>query len=207
MPKQFIELSGKPIIMHTIEAFNEVLPESEKIIVLPESYFSYWSQLIKKFNFNIIHTLQKGGEIRFESVKNAVSLLKDDGIVAIHDAVRPFVSKEVIVSCFDIAEKYGSAIPVISIKDSVRMIENDKSISQKRDCLKAVQTPQCFRTDIIIDSYTQDYNSSFTDDASVVEAMGINIWLVEGNEENIKITTPFDLLIAESIIKKRVRKN
>jgi len=201
VPKQFIELSGKPIIMHTIEAFYKVLPESEIIVVLPEAYFNFWEQLIKKYRFNISHILQKGGDTRFESVKNALFLIKEEGLVAVHDAVRPFVSKGVIEMAFKTAQKLGIAIPVVSVKDSIRIVTKTENRTQKREEVQAVQTPQCFKTGILLEAYSQNYNMMFTDDASVVEAMGFKINLIDGNDENIKITTPIDLLVAESIMK------
>ena len=203
VPKQFIELCGKPILIHTIESFVKATSWTEIIVVLPEAHIKLWEEICLKFNFNVAHKICKGGKMRFNSVKNGLNEIHENCIIAIHDAVRPFVSTNVITNCLAEAEKYGSAIPVISIKDSIRIIDGDKSFAHNRDKIKSVQTPQCFKSDIIKKAYDCEYDDMFTDDASVVEKQNFNVRLVEGNDENIKITTSFDLIIAEAIIKSK----
>lgn len=200
VPKQFMELCGKPILVHTIEAFKQAVNTLEIIVVLPEVHIELWKKICFKHNFNISHQICIGGEKRFHSVKNGLSMISEKCIVAIHDAVRPLVSKDVIIRCFEEAQDKGSAIPVVSIKDSIRIIDGDKSIALNREKYKAVQTPQCFKSEIIKKAYNCKYKDIFTDDASVAESQGYKMTLVEGNDENIKITTPIDLLYAESLI-------
>lgn len=203
VPKQFIELCGKPILIHTIEAFEKATTWSEIIVVLPEEHFNLWKELCLKYNFYVAHKICRGGKMRFNSVKNGLDEIHEDGIVAIHDAVRPLVSTNVIINCLEAAEQHGSAIPVVSIKDSIRIIEGDKSFAHNREKYKSVQTPQCFRSDIIKKAYDCEYDNLFTDDASVVEKQNFNVLLVDGNDENIKITTPYDLVVAEAIIRSK----
>jgi len=200
MPKQFLDLCGKPILMRSINTFVSTISQINVIVVLPESHINLWKALCKKYNFNIPHKICSGGETRFHSVKNGLSQINEAGVVAIHDAVRPLVSAKVILRCFKEADKYGCAIPVVPIKDTLRFIVKNKSYTQKRDNYKTVQTPQCFRVDIIKKAYSNsEYNEMYTDDASVVEKQGFKVRLVEGNDENIKITTPLDLIVAEAI--------
>jgi len=201
IPKQFIELCGKPILMHTIEKFYKSVANIQIIIALPNDHISTWSYLCSKYAFAIPHLTVKGGQTRYHSVKNALSLVTENSIIAVHDAVRPLVSNKVINNCFKLAQSQGNAIPVVSVKDSIRKIEDSTSIAVNRNNFKAVQTPQCFSNCIIQKAYLQEYKPEFTDDASVVEYSGVEIYLTEGNDENIKITTPLDLLIAESIMK------
>ena len=203
IPKQFLCLNGIPVIMHTINRFTEFAKTI--IVTLPEQYFDYWEEIQHKYNFHIPHVLVAGGETRFHSVKNAVEHLSDTGLVAIHDAVRPFVSQNLIKSCFECAEKYGTAVAAIPLKDSLRTVCNSKSKSIDRSNIFAVQTPQVFDCEIIKKSYKQAFNPIFTDDASVVEALGYDIQLVAGEELNFKITTPTDLIIAEKYSKKYKR--
>ncbi len=200
IPKQFIEIAGKPILMHTIERFLEFDGSIEIITVLPENQLRFWSDLQRKYSFTIPHTLVKGGKTRFESVRNGLGFTDEPGLVAIHDGVRPFVSIDTIKRCFETAEKYGNAIPVISPSDSLRIETENGSMPVDRTRIKLIQTPQVFRTDLIMYAYRQDYLPEFTDDAIVLERTGAKINLVEGNRENIKITTPEDLLVARSLI-------
>lgn len=197
IPKQFLELNGKPILMHTMEKFHQTFPTSEIIVALPNNQFDYWAMLCKKYSFtNISHQLVAGGKTRFESVKNALGLVKENALVAIHDGVRPLVSKETIITCFETAQKLGNAIPVVDVVDSIRYVNKNENKAVKRACYKAVQTPQCFQSSLIKNAYLQPFSDEFTDDASVLEKTGVTIHLVEGNKENIKITAPQDLLIA-----------
>lgn len=200
IPKQFIELAGRPILMHTIEKFRDFDGSIEIITVLPGNQFRYWNDLQKKYSFNIPLTLVKGGKTRFHSVRNGLGFIYEPGLVAIHDGVRPFVSIETIKRCFDTAEKLGNAIPVISPSDSLRLVTENSNEPIDRTKIKLIQTPQVFRTDLIRYAYRQDYIPEFTDDAIVLEKTGAKINLVEGNSENIKITNPEDLLIAGALI-------
>ena len=200
IPKQFIEIAGKPILMHTINKFREFYNSIDIIVVLPENQLRFWSDLQKKYSFSVPHTLVKGGESRFYSVKNGLEFIDEPGLVAIHDGVRPFVSIETIKRCFEAAGKLGNAIPVISPSDSLRMVTENGNEPVDRTKIKLIQTPQVFRTDLIRNAYRQDYLPEFTDDAMVLERTGEKINLVEGNRENIKITNPEDLLIAGALL-------
>ena len=200
VPKQFLPLNGKAIILHTIEKFKQALPLVELVLVLPEDEFERWKNMSKDGSFTTIR-VAKGGENRFESVKSGLSLVPDDSVVAIHDGVRPFVSIETIQRVFKLAKEKNSAIPVVKLKDSIREIKAGFSRSVDRTNYRLVQTPQCFNTTLLKRAYEQDYRSSFTDDASVYEALGGKIHLVEGNSENVKITSFEDLKIAEAFAK------
>ncbi len=199
IPKQFIEIAAKPILIHTIERFKLFDNSIDIIAVLPENQLIYWNELQSKHSFSIPHIIVKGGKTRYHSVRNGLELITEPGIVAIHDGVRPFVSVETIKRCFETAKKLGNAIPVISPSDSVRMITKKGNEAADRDRIKFVQTPQVFRTELIQKAYWQDYLPEFTDDAMVLEKTGEKINMVEGNRENIKITNPVDLVIARSL--------
>jgi 2-C-methyl-D-erythritol 4-phosphate cytidylyltransferase len=201
IPKQFIELQGKPILMRTLEVFHQYNSSIQLILVLPSVQINFWKELCTKYSFNIPHQIVQGGQTRYDSVKNGLAEIQDPGLVAVHDGVRPFVSIQTIRSCFHDAEKYGSAIPVLDLEESIRQISENGSQSVDRKSYKLVQTPQVFKSEILKKAYEQDYSLLFTDDASVVEALGEKINLVNGNRENIKITTAFDLKIAETILK------
>jgi len=197
IPKQFLCLQGLPVIMHTINRFKSFADTI--IVTLPEHYFDYWEKLQQKYDFNVPHILVSGGETRFHSVKNAVEHIQNEGFVAIHDAVRPFVSSNLIKSCFEQAKIYGSAVAAIPVKDSLRTVSNSVSKRIDRSTVFAVQTPQVFPCEVIKKSYNQAFNPEFTDDASVVETGGYDIHLVEGEELNFKITTQIDLMMAERV--------
>lgn len=203
VPKQFMEIAGLPVIMHTILRFEQFDPEIQFIIVLPENQFDLWEQLCKKHNFSKSFKLAKGGETRFHSVKNGLKLIDEEGIVFIHDAVRPLVSVQTLQNCIDTTIIKGNALPVIPVTDSVRISENDHSFPADRSKIFLVQTPQTFQTSQIISAYNCVTHSGFTDDATVLESTGFEINLVEGNRENIKITTPADLIIAEAFLNKK----
>lgn len=201
IPKQFLELNEQPILMHTIRKFHSTYPEAQIILALPENQFDFWEELCYKKEFtNIPHQIVAGGQTRFHSVQNALALVNEEGIVAIHDGVRPLVSKTTIVNCFNAAEQHGNAIPVIDVVDSLRYVNKTENKAVKRSCYKIVQTPQCFQTSLIKKAYQQEFTDAFTDDASVVEATGTKIYLVSGNKENIKITSPEDLIVAKAFI-------
>jgi len=200
IPKQFIEIQGKPILMHTLEVFYRFDASMKLILVLPEVQIDFWKELCVKYNFNIIHQIVAGGQTRFHSVKNGLEAVTVPSLVAVHDGVRPLVSIETIGRSFDAAEKHKTAIPVIDLVDSIRQLTETGSQSLDRNVYKLVQTPQIFDTELLKKAYEQDFSPLFTDDASVVEALGVKIQLVEGNRENIKVTTEFDLKIAESFM-------
>ena len=199
-PKQFMELAGKPVLMHTIERFRQFNGTIEIITVLPENQLRYWTELQKKYSFDVPHTLVKGGAHRFISVKNGLKFVNAPGLVAIHDGVRPLVRLETIQRCFDAATEHGNAIPVISPADSLRLLKDGNNIPVSRMNVKQVQTPQVFDAEIIKKAYQQEYDTAFTDDATVIEKAGHKVIMVEGNRENIKITNPEDLFIAQTLL-------
>lgn len=202
VPKQFLKLADKPVLMHTLQKFYDFNSEISILLVLPQNQIEYWKQLVKEYNFLIEHTIVTGGETRFHSVKNGLhSISQTEGIVAIHDGVRPMVSLQTIKNCFTTTAKLGNATPAIALQDSLRIIDGGNSKSVSRSDYKLVQTPQCFSLALIKKAFLLDYTANFTDDASVFEADGGKINLVEGNVENTKITTPFDLKLAENYIK------
>ena len=197
IPKQFVTINGLPILMHTINSFHSFDSSMDIIVVLPIDQQDYSKNLCREYKFTVSHTIVDGGETRFHSVKNGLDSIFEDGIVAVHDGVRPFVSPEVIETCFSVSIEKGAVIPVIDVVETIRHISGDDSQTVPRDEYKLVQTPQVFSVTLLKKAYSQKYNSNFTDDASVVEAMGHKVTLVKGNRENIKITTPFDLKLAE----------
>lgn len=199
-PKQYLELAGKPVLMHTIERFMEFSSSIEIITVLPENQLRYWRDLQKKYSFEVPQTIVKGGAHRYISVKHGLEFVGTPGLVAIHDGVRPLVKLDTIKRCFEAAEKYGNAIPVISPADSLRLETSKGNKWINRNEVKMVQTPQVFDAALIKKAYKQEYITSFTDDATVLEKTGVKIHMVEGNRENIKITNPEDLFIAQTLL-------
>ena len=200
LPKQFLPIGGKPVLMRTIEAFYAYSPEIHIILVLPRSQQAYWRQLCEEHHFAVPHTVADGGETRFHSVKNGLEHVTAPGLVGVPDGVRPFVSREVITRCYALAAEKKAVIPVTDVVETVRHLQDGGSVTVSRDEYKLVQTPQVFDAALLKEAYQQPYTFFFTDDASVVEAMGISVHLAEGNRENIKITTPFDLKIAETLL-------
>ena len=200
LPKQFLCIGGKPILMHTLEAFRRFDEAMQLILVLPRDHQPLWHTLCEKHAFSLPYLLADGGETRFHSVKNGLALITGEGVVAIHDGVRPFVSSEVLHRCFTTAATHHAVLPVIPIVDTVRELTVEGSRTVDRNAYKLVQTPQVFDVTLLKTAYEQPFTPFFTDDASVVEALGRTITLVEGNRENIKITTPFDLKIAEALL-------
>lgn len=197
IPKQFLELFEKPVLMHTIQVFHDFDPESKIILVLPEEQQQFWKGLCLKHSFSLVHQVVSGGKTRFHSVQNGLSQIDGEGIVFIHDGVRPLVSRETLSRCLETALKSGNAIPVLPVTESLRKLEDEQNISVDRSKYFSVQTPQTFRSDQILEAFQQDFDLAFTDDASVAEKAGFSIFMVEGNRENIKITTPIDLIVAE----------
>ncbi|MEJ8757706.1 2-C-methyl-D-erythritol 4-phosphate cytidylyltransferase [Pontibacter sp. H259] len=202
VPKQFIPVAGKPILMHAIERFYNYNPGIRLIVVLPKEQLTTWRELCQKYNFTVFHMTVPGGATRFGSVKNGLGAVMGDGLIAVHDGVRPFVETETIKAAFEAAAANGSAVVAVSSKDSIRELTADGSIAVPRTNYKLVQTPQVFRATILKQAYEQPEQESFTDDASVVESTGKSITLVEGSYRNIKITTPEDLILAEAFAKK-----
>ena len=202
IPKQFLPIGGKPVLMRTLERFREYSKDIQIILVLPEAQQDYWHELCQEYHFDVEYTLANGGQTRFHSVQNGLAKVPDDaiGVVGVHDGVRPFPSIEVIRNCYTTAREKKAVIPVIPVVETVRHLEGEQSKTVPRDAYRLVQTPQTFDIQLLKAANRQPYNDGFTDDASVVEAFGYNITLVEGNRENIKITTPYDLKIAEVLI-------
>ncbi len=205
IPKQFLELNGKPILMHTLEVFHCCDPHIQLILVLPSSQIDFWNDLCDEYSFTLKHQIVVGGQNRFTSVKNALDSIHGRSLVAVHDGVRPLVSIDTITRCFDESGIKGTAIPVIDLVDSIRLVTVNGNQSVDRSSYKLVQTPQVFDIEILKNAYNQDFSPLFTDDASVVEASGVTINMVEGNRENIKITSPFDLEMAEWLLKSQLK--
>jgi 2-C-methyl-D-erythritol 4-phosphate cytidylyltransferase len=199
VPKQFLELAGKPVLMHTIERFKAFNGSIEIITVLPENQLRHWIELQKKYSFTIPQTIVRGGSTRYHSVRNGLRYVQIPGLVAIHDGVRPFVSLDTIQRCFDVAEKLGNAIPSISPVESLRIVTATGNQPVNRLHVRQIQTPQVFNVELIKKAYLQAYRQEFSDDATVLEGTGEKINLVEGNRENIKITNPEDLLISNAL--------
>ena len=193
LPKQFIPLQGKPVMMHTMEVFYQWDATAKFVVVIPELHAGYWNMLCMELNFSIPHLTVYGGETRFHSVRNGLREADGEGLIAVHDGVRPFVTPDIISSCFRAAELYGAAIPVVPVIESIREMTGYTSHAFDRRRLLIVQTPQVFHADILHKAYEQPYDERFTEDASLVEALGHTIHLVEGSYENIKITMPNDL--------------
>ena len=202
IPKQFLPIGGKPVLMRTLERFREYSPTLQIILVLPKAQQDYWQQLCADYHFDVEYQLADGGETRFHSVQHGLALVPDDaeGVVGVHDGVRPFPSIDVIRNCYETARTKKAAIPVIPVVETVRHLEGETSVTVPRGDYRLVQTPQTFDIQLLKAANRQPYNEGFTDDASVVEAFGFDVTLVEGNRENIKITTPYDLKIAEVLI-------
>ncbi len=201
VPKQFLPIGGKPILMRTIERFRAYDDNLQIILVLPEAQQDHWRQLCEDYHFMVDYMLANGGETRFHSVQNGLALIPDDadGVVGVHDGVRPFPSIKVIHNCYETARTQKAVIPVIPVVETVRHLEGEGSVTVPRDEYRLVQTPQTFDIQLLKAANRQPYNDGFTDDASVVESYGHAITLVEGNRENIKITTPYDIIVAEAL--------
>ena len=202
IPKQFLPIGGKPVLMRTLERFRAYSADIQIILVLPEAQQDYWRELCEKYDFKVSYQLANGGQTRFHSVQNGLALVPDDaqGVVGVHDGVRPFPSIEVIRNCYETAREKKAVIPVIPVVETVRHLEGERSVTVPRGDYRLVQTPQTFDIQLLKAANRQPYNDGFTDDASVVESYGHQITLVEGNRENIKITTPSDLTSAEVLI-------
>ena len=204
IPKQFHLLNGKPVLLHSLEAFANAIPGLEIIVVLPEDHIGTWKEILNLYHANIAHTIVAGGETRYQSVKNGLKHITMPGFVAVHDGVRPLITKDGISRLFAEAEKFESAVPVISVNDTVRQTMGENSRLIDRNTLRLVQTPEIFHSDILLQAYERPESAAFTDVTSVVENAGYSkIHLCEGEAENIKITRPIDFILAEAILKHR----
>lgn len=216
LPKQFLPIGGRPVLMHTLEAFERAVPGIHLVLVLPADHQPFWNELCQRHAFTLVHTIATGGPTRFHSVLNGLQTILEnetwladraDALVAVHDGVRPFVAPEVIRHCFESAREDGAVVPVVPVVETLRQLDSasagepEKSVTVDRSRFRLVQTPQTFQLTLLQQAYEQPFRDAFTDDASVVEALGHPITLVEGNRENIKITTPFDLVVAEALLR------
>jgi len=208
VPKQFLLLNNKTVLEQTIDAFLKAYSDIKIIIVLPENHIETWLQIYNDKNLSFKQIIVKGGITRYHSVKNGLSVINSsDALVAVHDGVRPLVGVETIIKCFEEAEANGAAIPVVPLKDSLRILKGDSSESINRENFRIVQTPQCFCVSILKKAYDMECRADFTDDASVVEAAGFSIALVEGTDDNIKITTKTDLAVANLLLLEKINKD
>lgn len=201
VPKQYLPVNGLPVLMHTINAFHNYSQALDIIVVLPPKDLELWKELCEKYIFNLPVLIATGGKTRFQSVKNGLNRIDSDGIVAIHDGVRPLVNKEIIAASYEIAALHGSAIAAVRLKESIRVTDKDQTKMADRSKYRIIQTPQTFQASLIKDAYEIPEDPQFTDDASVLEKSGHKISLFEGSYKNIKITTPEDLIIAEAFLK------
>lgn len=205
LPKQFIPVEGRPVLMRTLDTFHACDPSIQLILVLPPDHQPYWQELCREYGFRVPHRIADGGATRFHSVQSGLALVGEpDALVAVHDGVRPFVSHEVIGRCYAEAEAHGAVVPVVAVVETVRQLLPEGSRTVSRDAYRLVQTPQTFRAPLLRRAYEQPFCEAFTDDASVVEALGHAVHLVEGNRENIKLTTPFDLIVARALVRETV---
>ena len=200
VPKQFLLLNGKPVLQRSLEAFAAFDPTMTCIVVLPETQISYWKDLCEKYSCNVPHVVVSGGKERFDSVKNGLKAISAEGFVAVHDGVRPLVTMEMLRDGFETAEKFGSAIPYVDSVDSLRMIDRETSKTLDRTKIKRIQTPQIFDVSQLKDVMDVEYRLEFTDEASVWELAGKKLYFYKGSEQNLKITTPSDLKIAEALL-------
>lgn len=204
VPKQFLPIGGRPVLMRSIDAFVRAIPHIEVILVLPAEQHAYWQQLCRDYSFQTHVRVAQGGATRFHSVANGLALVPDtetDALVGVHDGVRPFVSQQTITACYQRAAADGAAVPVVPVVETVRRILPDgSSHTENRDVFRLVQTPQVFSAPLLKAAYRQPHTPAFTDDASVVEALGHSVSLVQGNAENIKLTQPADLKLAHGLL-------
>jgi 2-C-methyl-D-erythritol 4-phosphate cytidylyltransferase len=205
VPKQFLKLDGKPVLLFSIEAFAQFDSTAKIILVLPSDQFSEWEKIVQEYKLDLPIQIAEGGETRFASVSNGLKLIPEsECLVAIHDAARPLVAQKTISAAYKSAERYGNGVPAIPLNDSIRQIESSRSVAVDRSKYALIQTPQCFRLGLLREAYKQEYKYTFTDDASVVESMGEQIRLVDGNADNFKLTTPTDMAVAEALLRYRL---
>ncbi len=203
VPKQFLPLNGQPILYHTIKAFADAYADIQLVLVLPQDQLSYAQMVLQSFPERIDITIVAGGETRYHSVQNGLKVVDRESIVFVHDGVRPLVTPQLIQRCYEMALERGSAIPSIPVTDSMRILEDDDSRPVDREQMRIIQTPQTFRGEVILPAFELEWQSSFTDEATVVEAYGDVVHLVEGERSNIKVTTPEDMIVAEALLKAR----
>lgn len=203
VPKQFLLLNGQPILYHTIKAFTDAYADVHLVLVLPSDQLSYAQMVLQSFPERIDVTIVAGGETRYHSVQNGLKVVEGESIVFVHDGVRPLVTTDLIHRCYEQAVEKGSAIPAVAVADSMRIIEDDESRPIDREMMRIIQTPQTFRSEFILPAFEQEYQVSFTDEATVVEANGGIVFLADGEKGNIKVTTPEDMIVAEALLKAR----
>lgn len=201
MPKQFLPLLGMPILAHTLKAFNKAFDDIKIVLVLPQDQLSYTQMILAAFDERLDLTIVTGGETRYHSVQNGLKAVSGESIVFVHDGVRPLVSTDLIQRCYNDALKYGSAIPAIPVVDSMRVVDGEDSKPIDRSALRIIQTPQTFHSEVLLPAFQQPYSDEFTDEATVVEAIGTRVHITEGERSNIKVTTPEDMHIAEALLK------
>lgn len=206
LPKQFLLLHNKPVLMHTIEQFYAYHPDFQIVITLPKQYFAYWDDLCEKYDFSIAHEVVEGGKERYHSIKNALALTHGE-LIFVHDAVRPLVSYETIKSVEKCAIINSAAIPVLPLKESLRKGNENDSQHVDRSQYWSVQTPQAFQRSLLVDAYSLPFSNEITDDASLIERLGEKVYLTTGNEENIKLTTPYDMKVAEFLMENKLANN
>lgn len=199
-PKQFLKIDGKPILVHTVERFIAFDPQIQIVLVLPEEHIHIWEELAQEHKISHPVDVVIGGQTRYHSVQNGMQAVKNTDVVGIHDGVRPLVSNTTLNTCYNKAHETGNAIPSLAVDETLRQLSESSSKWMDRSRYRTIQTPQCFRSELIKDAYSQNFDNSFTDDASVLEKTGVKINLVEGNRENIKITRPDDLQIAKALM-------
>ena len=203
VPKQFLPLNGHPILYHTIKAFADAYADMQLVLVLPQDQLSYAQMVLQSFPERIDITIVAGGETRYHSVQNGLKVVDENSIVFVHDGVRPLVSTALIQRCYEQAIDKGSAIPAIPVADSMRILEDEDSRPIDREQMRIIQTPQTFKAEVILPAFQQEYQVAFTDEATVVEAYGDNVYLVDGEKRNIKVTTPEDMIVAEALLNAR----
>lgn len=203
VPKQFLPLNGHPILYHTIKAFADAYADMQLVLVLPQDQLSYAQMVLQSFPERIDITIVAGGETRYHSVQNGLKVVDENSIVFVHDGVRPLVTTDLIHRCYEQAVDKGSAIPAIPVADSMRILEDEDSRPIDREQMRIIQTPQTFKAEVILPAFAQEYQAAFTDEATVVEAYGDNVYLVQGERSNIKVTTPEDMIVAEALLKAR----
>ncbi len=206
LPKQFMLLLGKPVLFYTLKAFLQSFPDLKVILVLPEEHIEKGKELVDAYFDASRVIFTAGGESRFHSVRNGVSLIEEESIIMVHDGVRCLVTPQLINYCYDSAIEHGTAIPAIPLKDSVRQLSGMLTVAMDRTILRSIQTPQCFHSKLLLPAMTNiEFKEKFTDEATVVESYGIDVHLMEGEDTNIKITTPVDLMLAEQILLSRIK--
>lgn len=200
LPKQFVPIAGKPLLFHTIKRFYDYDSSFQLIVTLPEDWQAYWQELLSEYDFDVPHQVVAGGAERFHSIKNALQLCEGSHVL-VHDGVRPLVSNSTLDRCLKALRVHKAVVPVVAVKESLRKVDSEPSMAVPRSAYRVVQTPQCFEKLVLSIAYERAYHGAITDDASLVEEMGVAIYCVEGNDDNIKITTPTDLILAAALLK------